>query len=57
MSVIEFPQIIERGYGLDIYRDTFVATIQGKYIEKETKTFKCFTTDLEYSFVGYKIME
>ena len=47
MSVVEFPQIIERGCGLDVHRDTVVATIQGKDIEKETKTFNCFTSDLE----------
>ena len=47
MSVVEFPQIIERGCGLDVHRETVVATIQGKDIEKETRTFTCFTSDLE----------
>ena len=47
MQVVEFPQVIERGCGLDVHRDTVVATIQGKDIEKETRTFGCFTSDLE----------
>lgn len=47
MSVVEFPQIIERGCGLDVHRETVVATIHGKDIEKETRTFSCFTLDLE----------
>lgn len=47
MSVVEFPQIIERGCGLDVHRETVVATIQGKDIEKETRTFGCFTLELE----------
>ena len=52
MSVIEFPQVIERGCGLDVHKDTVVATIQGTDLESETKTFGTFTSDLEH-LVGW----
>lgn len=47
MSVIEFPQIIERGCGLDVHQKTVVATIRGVDITTETLTFGTFTSDLE----------
>jgi len=47
MSVIEFPQIIERGCGLDVHQQTVVATIRGEDIETETQTYGTFTSDLE----------
>ena len=47
MSVIEFPQIIERGCGLDVHQQTVVATIRGNDIATETLTFGTFTSDLE----------
>jgi transposase len=47
MSVIEFPQIIERGCGLDVHQQSVVATISGVDIENETLTFGTFTADLE----------
>ena len=36
---IEFEQVIERGCGLDVHRDTVVATVMGKGIQTETRTF------------------
>jgi transposase len=47
MSVIEFPQIIERGCGLDVHQQTVVATIRGTDIDTETQTYGTFTSDLE----------
>ncbi len=47
MSVIEFPQIIERGCGLDVHQQNVVATIRGKDIELTTRTFGTFTSELE----------
>lgn len=47
MSTVEFPQIIERGCGLDVHRDTVVASIQGIDLAEETQTFSTFTADLE----------
>jgi hypothetical protein len=38
MSVIEFPQIIKRGCGLDVHQQTVVATIRGTDIDTETQT-------------------
>lgn len=47
MSTVEFPQVIERGCGLDVHRDTVVASIQGIDLVEETQTFFTFTSDLE----------
>lgn len=47
MATVEFPQIIERGAGLDVHKDTVVATIRGTGIIEETKTFGTFTCELE----------
>jgi len=47
MSVVEFPQLIERGCGLDVHKENVVATIRGIDIEVETLTFGTFTSDLE----------
>lgn len=44
---VEFEQVIERGCGLDVHRDTVVATIQGKAIPTTTKTFSTFSADLQ----------
>ena len=46
MTVVTFPVYIERGCGLDIHQQTVVASIAGKDIESETKTFGTFTEDL-----------
>lgn len=47
MATVEFPQLIERGCGLDVHRDTVVASIAGIGIQEETQTFGTFTPDLE----------
>ncbi|CAG4988648.1 hypothetical protein DYBT9275_00760 [Dyadobacter sp. CECT 9275] len=47
MAVVEFPQLIARGCGLDVHKDTVVASIKGTGIKEETRTFATFTKDLE----------
>ena len=41
-----FPQVVERGCGLDVHRDTVVATVSGQKIKKETREFSTFTSSL-----------
>jgi len=43
----EFEQVIERGCGLDVHRDTVVATVMGKGIKTETRTFGTTTSSLK----------
>ena len=45
-NVVEFPQLIERGCGLDVHQQTVVATIKGSGIKEETRTFGTFTGEL-----------
>lgn len=45
-NVVEFPQIVERGCGLDVHKESVVATIKGSGIKEETRTFGTFTRDL-----------
>lgn len=47
MDTIEFPQLIERGCGLDVHRDTVVATVSGKDLVEQTLTFATHTQELE----------
>lgn len=44
---VEFEQVIDRGCGLDVHRDTVVATVMGKGIETETRTFGTTTSSLK----------
>jgi transposase len=44
---IEFEQVVERGCGLDVHKDTVVVTLQGKGIQTTTKTYSTFTADLQ----------
>ena len=50
--VEEFPRIIERGCGLDVHKDTVVASIKGKDIVERTETFGTFTDELE-KLIGF----
>lgn len=52
MTVEEFPLIIDRGCGIDVHRDTAVATIKGIDLTTQTKTFGTFTDEL-YTLVGW----
>lgn len=39
--------IVERGAGLDVHKETVVATIDGPGIKRETRTYNTFTNDLQ----------
>ena len=43
---IEYEQVIDRGCGLDVHKDTVVATVMGKGIKTETRTFGTTTSSL-----------
>lgn len=45
-SSIEYEQVIDRGCGLDVHRDTVVATVMGKGVQIETRTFGTTTSSL-----------
>ena len=38
--------LIERAAGLDVHKETVVASVMGTGIKKETKTFTTMTNDL-----------
>lgn len=46
-SKVEYEQVIDRGCGLDVHRDTVVATVMGKGIKTETQTFGTTTSSLK----------
>lgn len=52
MAAVIFPVYVERGCGLDVHQQTVVASITGKGIEEQTKTFGTFTGDL-HQLVGW----
>lgn len=52
MAVSELPLILSRGCGLDVHKDTVVASIKGTDIEAQTQTFSTFTEDL-YLLAGW----
>ena len=43
---VEYEQVIDRGCGLDVHRDTVVATVMGQGIETETRTYGTTTKSL-----------
>lgn len=43
---VSFPQVIERGCGIDVHRDTVVATVAGIGVVSETRTYTTYTNDL-----------
>jgi transposase len=43
---ITFEQVVSRGCGLDVHKETVVATIKGEGIKETTKTFQTFTSSL-----------
>lgn len=45
--VIEFEQVVTRGCGMDVHKETVVATVAGVGIKQETRTFSTFTNSLE----------
>jgi transposase len=46
VKVIEYEQVISRGCGLDVHRDTVVATVMGSGIKTETRTYNTTTSSL-----------
>jgi transposase len=44
---VVFEQVIERGCGLDVHKETVVATIMGKGIKTQTRSFSTFTRSLK----------
>ena len=45
-ETIEFEQVVERGCGMDVHKETVVVTIQGKGIKTITKSYSTFTSSL-----------
>lgn len=52
MAAVIFPVYVERGCGLDVHQQSVVASICGKDIEEQTKTFGTFSEDL-YQLAGW----
>ena len=46
-KTIVFEQIIERGCGIDVHKKVLVATIRGIDLKEQTKSFDCFTENIE----------
>ena len=46
-SKIEFDQVVAVGCGLDVHKNTVVATVGGHGVEEETRVFETFTESLE----------
>lgn len=44
---IEFEQIVERGCGIDIHKKVLVATIRGKGLKEQTRSYSSFTNSIE----------
>ena len=44
---IAFEQVIERGCGLDVHKETVVATIMGKGLTTQTRSFSTYTRSLK----------
>ncbi len=43
---VEFEQVVERGCGMDVHKETVVVTIRGKGIKTVTKSYSTFTSSL-----------
>ena len=46
-QIIEFEQVVERGCGMDVHKETVVATVRGVGIKEETRTYSTFTNSLK----------
>lgn len=44
--MVEFEQIVDRGCGMDVHKETVVATVAGTGLKQETRTFGTFTNSL-----------
>jgi len=46
-ETIEFEQFVAKACGLDVHKETVVATVSGTEIKRETRTFSTFTRSLK----------
>jgi len=46
-ETIAFEQVVAKGCGLDVHKETFVTTVLGIGIKKETRTVSTFTCSLK----------
>lgn len=46
-EIIEFEQHVERSCGMDVHKETVVATVSGQGIKTETQTFSTITSSLK----------
>ena len=46
MAEVTFPQLVQRACGIDVHLKVVVATIDGVDLERETRSFKTFTSSL-----------
>ena len=46
MAEVTFPQLVQRACGIDVHLKVVVATIDGVGLERETRSFKTFTSSL-----------
>jgi len=46
-NTIEFDQVIEKGCGIDVHKETAVVTVRGKGVKTETRTYSTFTSSLK----------
>ena len=54
MAEVTFPQLIQRACGIDVHLKVVVATIDGVGIQRDTRSFKTFTSSL-VSFQNWRI--
>ena len=47
-ETIPFEQVIDRGCGIDVHKKVLVATIRGIGLKEETRSFDCFTENIEF---------
>lgn len=52
MATVTFTSVVERGCGLDVHKQSVVASVSGTGILAETRTFVTFTEDL-YKLAGW----
>lgn len=45
-ELISYEQVVEKGCGMDVHKDTVVASVSGSGIKAETRTFTTYTNDL-----------
>jgi transposase len=46
METVRFEHVVSRGCGLDVHKETVVATIDGEGLERTTREFGTFTRSL-----------